>query len=254
MWVFPEVYGGAGAKADGTQSKDQMMQRFGSTLATAQLSDLASILIPLDAAALAAISQPPHCFSAFNEMQLDANNIFHTSAVAASIIETVTGSQRIKLNSSRGQTESDMRENLWSPQDWVHRATRNNMLPVCNVDAAFGFPHSAEEVDALFAAPSPVIQYGEDVRAAAAQPFLLSVSSVHSGSWGADAAARGTIAHGLPRTDDGRRSVNRDIFSNLLFSRGSSSIGSSARCYVICFSPTDIELRYSCTGPGDQQV
>ena len=225
MWVFPEVYGGAGAKADGTQSKEQIMQRFGSTLAAAQLSDLASILIPLDAAALAAVAQPPHCFQVFNEMKFDAANIFHTSAVAASIIETVTGGQRIKLSSSRGQMESDMRENLWSPQDWVYRATRNNMLPVCNVDAAFGFPHSVEEVDALFAAPSAVIQYGEDVRAATAHPFLRSVSSVHGGSWGADAAAGATIAQGLPRTDDGRRSVNRDIFSNLLFSRGCSSMG-----------------------------
>lgn len=225
MWAFPEVHGSAGAKADGTQSKDQVLQRCGTTVATAQLSELASILVSLDAAALASIRAIPGCAVVFNDSSFEKNKIFHTSALAASVIETVTGCQRIKLSSSRGQPESSMQENLWSASEWVHRATRSNQLPICDVAAGFGCPHSEAEVDAVFALPSPVVQYGSDLRVADAHPFLRSVSSVHYGSWGISRLAATKLSNSLPPSDDGRRSVNRDIFSNLLFTRGSSSIG-----------------------------
>lgn len=189
------------------------------------MSDLASVLVPINAMSLAHIPRAPNCFSVFEQINIAQSQIYHTSAVAATVIETITGCQRIKLNSKKGQMESSMQENLWGPQEWVHHATRSNLLPVCNIDAAYGYPHSPEEVEALFSLPCPVTQYGGDLRIAPAHPFLSSLTSIQHGSWGLSSLMKLEVATGLPSTDDGRRSTNRDIFTNLLFTRGSSSLG-----------------------------
>jgi hypothetical protein len=222
VWAFPEVAGNEGARSDGTHSKKQMLNSLGVSAAMCSLADLSSMLVPIDARSASRLAALPGCFSAFEDVHVNADSIFHSSGLVASVIETITGCQRVKLNSAKGQTESVMRENAWSPQEFIYRATRGGTLPVCNVDAGFGFPSTVAEAEALLSRPSPEVVYADGLRATPAQPFLSPLSSAYAGSWGVSSSGPSRV---MPPPPPGGPVGNRSIFTNLLFARGNSAAG-----------------------------
>ena len=72
-------------------ANQQALQSCGLSLAQAKLSEFSSIVLPLDTKALGKIRPIKDCFSPFLNYHVNPVSDFHSSAIAASLIETVTG-------------------------------------------------------------------------------------------------------------------------------------------------------------------
>ncbi len=186
-------------------------------MAISQLTDLAHITLPVDVASVAGVNSLRGCYSPFEETRINSHSYYHTASVIASVIETITGSQRLRPDSSYSSDQ------LIGNNEWISTATRNGLLPICHIEASFGCPHSDSDVDATFSGKTRYLQ-SVNSPLANLSPFANEVRR------GAKILTHfedmdGNLECFLEVSATDR--VRNRAFSNLLFSRGFTSPGHS---------------------------
>jgi hypothetical protein len=180
---------------------------------------------------------------------------FHTSAIIASVIETITGHTRITDLPAPGFFGRDETAHRWSIHDWIAMSTRGGRLPLCLVEASLGCPHSVEDVERFFTSSASA----DESNRGSMNPMLQSLSSAVYGPLGGLYDAVGG-ARGYSNADDEDVSAGEDdfdetevmlrsnrtkmvpsVFSNTLFSRGCHDTG---KCSISTFSSLQAVIDY----------
>ena len=205
------------------QSREKILRSVGISASLAAMSTLASVIIPLDAQSTSQLRALPGCFCPYEKMHIDSTSYFQTSAMMATVMETIMGCDKIRLRADL----PDLSRVQWSMEECVYRCTRGGELPVCNVDAGLSFAHSPEELAYLSNLENPLHQYSKGLIASRPNSFLDSISSTYNGSWGVGDTVESFSAAAAAAKDtncsDDRSSTQ--LFSNLLFSRSRASTG-----------------------------